>query len=456
MRIAQQTTKIDMILRIKNQKSHMALPPGSLGLPVVGDTLNFLQDSQFAKKRHQQYGPIFKTSIFGQPTVFVRGQEASLFVLTNDNQYFVASFPASTKALLGPLSLTLQTGADHQNRRKLLFQAFGPRALVGYIGAMENITQRYLEKWEKMETMTWYPELRNYTFDVAGKLLVGIDNGSETALGHYFESWCKGLFTMYLDLPWTKFGKAKKSRKLLLAELEKIIRERQQGTPSDKDALSVLISGCDEEGNSLSLEELKDQVLLLLFAGHETLTSAIASFCLLLAQNPDVMAKVRAEQQQFPTTEPLTLEQLKQMTYLEQVLREVLRLIPPVRSIFRKVINACEFGGYEIPKGWTVACGINQTHQDSQLYPDPDRFDPDRFSPERSPKPFSYVPFGGGLRDCLGKEFARLEMKLFAAKIVREFEWELLPDQDLDLIAVPAQRPRDGLRVKFRRTTMNR
>ncbi len=103
----------------------MALPPGSLGLPLIGDTLNFLQDSQFAKKRHQQYGPIFKTSIFGQPTVFMSGQEASLFVLTNDNQYFVMSFPASTKALLGPLSLPLQTGANHQNRRKLLYQAFG-------------------------------------------------------------------------------------------------------------------------------------------------------------------------------------------------------------------------------------------------------------------------------------------------------------------------------------------
>jgi len=434
----------------------MALPPGSLGLPLIGDTLNFLQDSDFAKKRHQQYGPIFKTSLFGQPTVFVRGQEASLFVLTNDNKYFVMNLPASTKALLGSLALSVQTGADHQNRRKLLYQAFAPRALAGYIGAMENITQRYLEKWEKMETMTWYPELRSYTFDVAGKLLVGIDNGSETALGHNFENWCRGLFSISLDLPWTQFGKAKKSRKLLLAELEKIIRDRQQGTPSDKDALSLLISGRDEEGNSLSLEELKDQVLLLLFAGHETLTSAISSFCLLLAQNPDVMASLRAEQQQFPASEPLTLEQLKQMTYLEQVLREVLRLIPPVRGIFRKVINACEFGGYEIPKGWTVACGINQTHQDSQLYPEPERFDPDRFSPERVPKPFSYVPFGGGLRDCLGKEFARLEMKLFAAKIVREFEWELLPDQDLNLIAIPAQRPRDGLRVKFRRTTMNR
>ena len=434
----------------------MVLPPGSLGLPLIGHTLNFLQDSQFAKKRHQQYGPIFKSSIFGQPTVFMRGQEANLFVLSNDNQYFVVAWPASTRALLGPFSLALQTGANHQNLRKLLYQAFGPRALAGYIGAMENITQRYLEKWAKMEILTWYPELRKYTFDVAGKMLVGLENGSETALGHNFETLAEGLFSIPWDLPFTRFGKAKKGRELLLAELEKIIRDRQQGTPSGNDALSLLISSRNEEGNSLSLEELKDQVLLLLFAGHETLTSAITSFCLLLAQNPDVMAKVRAEQQQFPATEPLTLEQLKQMTYLEQVLREVLRFIPPVRGIFRTVTNACEFGGYEIPKGWNVVSGINQTHQDSQLYPEPERFDPDRFSSERSPKPFSYVPFGGGLRECLGKEFARLEMKLFAAKIVREFEWELLPDQELNLISLTAKHPGDGLRVKFRRTTINK
>ncbi|MCC3447718.1 MAG: cytochrome P450 [Microcoleus sp. PH2017_39_LGB_O_B] len=431
----------------------MALPPGTFSLPLIGDTLNFLQDSQFAKKRHQQYGPIFKTSIFGQPTVFVSGSEANLFVLSHENQYFVMSWPPSMKALLGPLSLALQTGSEHQNRRKLLYQAFQPRALAGYIGGMEDITGRYLERWTQMSEFAWYPELRNYTFDVASKLLVGIDAGSETALGHYFETWCEGLFSIALDVPWTKFGKAKKCRKLLLSELEKIIRDRQQDMGEGNDALSLLISARDDDGNNLSLEELKDQVLLLLFAGHETLTSAIASFCLLLAQNPDVMAKVRAEQQQFSATEPLDLEQLKQMTYLEQVMREVLRLVPPVAGGFRQVIQACEFGGYEIPQGWSVLYEINQTHQDSSVYPEPDRFDPDRFSLERSTnaKPFSYVPFGGGLRECLGKEFARLEMKLFAARMVRECEWDLLPDQDLNLIRVPTPHPRDGLRVKLRR-----
>ncbi|NJR24472.1 MAG: cytochrome P450 [Richelia sp. CSU_2_1] len=430
----------------------MELPPGSLGLPLIGDTLNFLQDAQFAKKRHQQYGPIFKTSILGQPTVFVSGSDANLFVLSNENQYFVVSWPPSTKALLGQLSLALQTGGEHQKRRKLLYQAFQPRALSGYIGAMANITDGYLQRWTQMQQFAWYPELRNYTFDVAGKLLVGIDSGSETALGKYFETWCEGLFSIPLDLPWTKFGKAKKCRDLLLAELENIIRDRQQGTAKDSDALGLLIAARDDEGNSLSLEELKDQVLLLLFAGHETLTSAIASFCLLLAQNPDVMAKARAEQQQFSPSQPYTLEQLKQMTYLEQILREVLRLVPPVGGGFRQVINDCEFGGYLIPKGWNVLYEINQTHQDLAVYPEPDRFDPDRFSQEQSAnaKPFSYVPFGGGLRECLGKEFARLEMKLFAAKLLRECDWELVPGQDLNLIRVPTPHPRDGLRVRFR------
>ncbi|MEZ2278737.1 MAG: cytochrome P450 [Microcoleus sp.] len=115
------------------------------------------------------------------------------------------------------------------------------------------------------------------------------------------------------------------------------------------------------------------------------------------------------------------------------------------------VINACEFGGYEIPKGWSVLYEINQTHQDATVYPEPDRFNPDRFNSERSAKPFTYVPFGGGLRECLGKEFARLEMKLFAARMIRECDWELLPDQDLNLIRVPTPHPRDGLRVKFQR-----
>ncbi|HEY9673109.1 MAG TPA: cytochrome P450 [Waterburya sp.] len=437
-----------------SRKRSLPLPPGSFGLPLIGETISFLRDSNFAKKRHKQYGAIFKTHIFGRPTIMIGEAEANRFVLTNENQYFVVTWPASTKALLGPASLSLQTGGEHMKRRKLLSQAFQPRALAGYATTMESITQRYLEKWERQGTLTWYPELRSYTFDIACKLLVGTDSASDSHFGELFEEWCNGLFTVSLPLPWTQFGRALRCRQQLLVKIEEIVRQRQQQSESGEDALGLLLQARDEEGNSLSLEELKDQVLLLLFAGHETLTSALASMCLSLAQHPEVLATVRTEQQQFAGEEPLTLEQLKQMSYLEQVLKEVLRVIPPVGGGFREVIQDCEFNGYTIPKGWFALYQIGNTHQDSSVYTNPDRFDPDRFNLERAedkPKPFSYVPFGGGVRECLGKEFAKLEMKIFAALLARDYQWELLPDQNLDMVMTPTPHPRDGLRVNFRR-----
>jgi retinoid hydroxylase len=430
----------------------LPVPPGSLGLPFIGETLQFLRDPNFARKRHQQYGAVFKTRILGKPTIFTMGAEANRFVLSNENKYFRVSWPPSTTALLGPLSLSLQTGGHHQQRRKLLAQAFQPRALSGYIGAIETLSQQYFSRWEQLGTLTWYPELRNYTLDIACKLFLDLNHGSQSPLGHFFETWCAGLFSIPLRLPGTPFARAMTSRSQLLSTLEAIVRERQT-QPGEDDALGLLIQARDENGQGLSIEELKDQVLLLLFAGHETLTSALSSFCLLMAQHPEILAKVRAEQQQFSASEPITLEQLKQMTYLDRVLREVLRLIPPVGGGFREVVESCEFQGYRLPQGWIVSYGINNTHLDATVYPQPDRFNPDRFDTQQGDdrgQVFGYVPFGGGLRECLGKEFARLEMKLFAARLVRGYEWELLP-QNLEMIVVPTPHPRDGLQVKFRR-----
>jgi len=436
-------------------ETRLPLPPGNYGMPWIGETFSFLNDSDFAQQRFQRYGDIFKTRLFGQPTIFIKGTEANRFILTKENQNFVINWPASTRLLLGQNSLALQMGELHQKRRKLLAQAFMPRALSGYIAAMESITQRYLERWQAQGQLTWYPELRNYTLDVACKLLIGVENGSQTSLGHQFETWCKGLFSVPLPLPWTQFGRAMQSRDRLLQGIEQIVRQRQQSANPGEDTLGLLVQAQDENGNSLSAEELKEQVQLLLFAGHETLTSAIASFCLLMAKHPDILSKLRQEQQQFPADQPLSLEQLKQMTYLEQVLKEVLRLVPPVGGGFRTVINPCEFSGYQIPQGWSVLYQIGSTHKDAELYPQPDRFDPDRFSADRlqtqtlDQQKFGYLPFGSGIRECLGKEFARLEMKIFAAHLARSYTWELLPNQNLEMVTIPTPHPRDGLKVQF-------
>jgi cytochrome P450 len=441
----------------RTEKS-LPLPPGSFGLPVIGETISFLRDRDFAQKRHERYGAIFKTHLFGRPTVMMLGAEANRFLFTNENQYFSVTWPYSTKVLLGPGSLAMQTREIHQKRRKLLSQVFQPRALAGYISTMESIIQSYFHKWQQMGTLTWYPELRKYTFDVACKLFIGTDATADSHFGELFEEYCQGLFSIPVRLPWTQFGRALRAREQLLAKIEEVVRQRQQQPSSLDDSLGLLLQARDEDGNSLSLEELKDQVLTLLFAGHETLTSAIASLCLLLAQHPDILATARAEQQQLGFHEPLTLEHLKQMNYLELVIKEALRLIPPVGGGFREVIKECELNQYFIPKGWSALYQVNRTHRDVNIYTKVHNFDPLRFAQERAEdktKAFSYIPFGGGMRECVGKEFAKLEMKLFAALLIREYEWELVPEQNLDMIMVPTPHPRDGLQVKFRNAVSN-
>jgi cytochrome P450 len=441
-------------MNITQTKPSLPLPPGKFGLPIIGETIGFLRDADFIEKRVKKYGSLFKTSIFGRPTIVLVGAEANRFILTND-KYFAIAWPQSTKILLGPLSLSVQEGSQHQSRRKLLSYAFQPKALAGYLPSMERITLEYLQKWEKLGKLTWYPQLRDYTFDVASSLLVGEDSSSETNISQLFKDWCDGLFTIPIPLPWTKFGRALYCRKEILDHIEKIVLRRQAEQNPGQDALGLLLQAGDDEGNGLSLAELKDQVLLLLFAGHETVTSALGTLCLSLAQHPEVLVKARTEVLQVAPDGCLTPENLRQMNYLEMVLKEVLRLVPPVGGGFRKVVKTCEFNGYSIPEGWAALYQIAHTHEDSSIYTNPEQFDPERFSPERAEdkqKPFGYLPFGGGMRECLGKAFAQLVMKVFAAHLVRDYTWELLPNQSLELIRVPTPHPKDGLQVNFRRS----
>ncbi|MBF2009193.1 MAG: cytochrome P450 [Chlorogloeopsis fritschii C42_A2020_084] len=437
-------------------QSTLPLPPGRLGLPAIGESISYLHDpAGFIAKRQQQHGNIFKTHLFARPTIVLIGADAARFLFSNDGQKLEMTNTPNFEILLGAKSIGVQTGATHQILRRQLFQAFQPRALENYAIAMEAVTRRYLQKWEQMGTLTWYEELKKYTLDIACRLFVGVSTAADESLEKVYEAWSEGLLTIPIRFPGSKFDRAVRAREELLARFDYLIEQRQQHPSSEKDVLSILLVAKDEAGNSLSRAAIKDNILGMLIAGHETLTSALTSLCLLLAQHPKVLEAVRTEQAQLGFPTQLTQETLKQMIYLEQVLKEVLRIAPPVvRSGSRKVLESCEFGGYLIPQGWDVYYQIPETHQDSQIYTHPEQFDPDRFSPERTQdkqKLFSHIPFGGGIRECLGKEFARLEMKLFAALLVRDYKWELVPGQNLERVVLPFSRPRDGLKVKFSR-----
>lgn len=439
-----------------NYSTRLRLPPGRSGVPVFGESIQYLRDPEgFIAKRQQQYGNVFKTNLFGRPTIALIGAEAVQFLFANDGRKLEMTNTPNFEILLGKKSIGVQIGTAHQVLRRQLFQAFQPRALENYAVTMAEMTHDYLEQWEQLGTLTWYRELKQYTLDIACRLLVGVSTNVDSELAAVYETWSRGLLTIPVRFPGSPFDRAVQAREKLLAQFDQLIEQRQKELINQQDVLSILLTAKDEQGQALSRDEVKDNILGMLIAGHETLTSALTSLCQLLAQHPAVLEALRAEQSRLGNPTILSQDTLKQMTYLEQVLKEVLRLLPPVvRSGSRRVLEACEFGGYVIPEGWDLYYQIPETHQDSQIYENPERFDPDRFSPERAEDKqqlFSHIPFGGGIRECLGKEFARLEMKIFAALLVRDYYWKLLPGQDLERTVLPFSRPRDELKVKFGR-----
>ncbi|MEH2452860.1 cytochrome P450 [Nostoc sp.] len=429
------------------------IPPGSFGIPILGETLSFIFDRDFAKKRYRQYGTIFKTHLLGRPTVVMAGPEALEFVLSSQMENFSwrEGWPDNFKTLLGE-SLFLQDGEEHRRNRRLMMPALHGPALANYVSTMEDITRGYLQKWEKKQEFTWLQEFKQLTFDIASQLLLGTRPGPECVrFSQLFAVMTNGLFAINpLPLPFTTFGKAIAARNQILEHLTQVVRERQQNPT--KDALSLLVQAQDEEGNRMSEKELIAQALLLLFAGHETTTSMLTWLCVELARHPEVLEKARVEQLQLASKGDLDLEQLGKMPYLEQVLWEVERLHQPVASGFRGVIKDFEFKGYHVPAGWQLLYSIVITHSLKEISLEPERFDPDRFSPQRQEHkkyPFSLVGFGGGPRICIGIAFAKMEMKIVAAHLLRSYHWEILPNQSLETVRVPTNRPKDGLRVRF-------
>jgi retinoid hydroxylase len=425
--------------------AELPLPPGSMGLPLVGETLQLLFDPNFAEKRFKRYGLMFKTRILGRPAVFLAGPEAVEFILSShmDNFTWREGWPKSFKTLLGR-SLFVQEGEEHRRNRRLIMPAFHGPALVRYFATMEQITQGYLETWVQKRELVWYNEFKQLTFEIASQIFLGSSPGPETVrLSQLFTTLTSGLFGLGVK-------RAIAARQQILQHLTQVIQQRQQN-PTD-DALSLLIQAEDEEGNRLSLEEICDQALLLLFAGHETTTAMLTWACLELARHPDLLNQARAEQINLNHQGALSLEQISQMPYLDQVISELERFHPPVAGGFRGVVKPFDFNGYHIPAGWLAQYSILQTHRLATVYTDPDLFDPDRFSPERQElklKPFSLIGFGGGSRICIGLAFAKLEMKLILAHLLRGYQWQLVPNQNLEPVLIPTRRPKDGLRVRF-------
>ncbi|MDJ0716042.1 MAG: cytochrome P450 [Prochloraceae cyanobacterium] len=289
------------------------------------------------------------------------------------------------------------------------------------------------------------------TFDISSNLLIGSSPGEiNDRLFQWFLEVSKGLFAFPLPWRWTPFGKALEAREKILAYIETAMAERELSPKED--VLTLLMQVKDDRAQGLTASEIKSQTLALLLGSIANTASMLTCTCMALAQNPDILTKARIEQQEIGIEEPLRLEHLKHMTYLEQILKEVERRYPPVGAGFRRVVKPFVFQDYYVPQDWNMMYSIIGTHNDSRIYPEPKRFDPERFSPENIGNKltdFNLIGFGGGNRNCIGIAFAKTLIKVFASYLIRHYNWELLPKQDLTLNPIPVLCPRSGLKVKL-------
>lgn len=433
--------------------SHLPLPPGFMGLPFIGMPPMILS-KKYLQRQYKKHGSVFKTRVLGRNVAVFVGAEANRFVLQTGMKNFIwrDGWPPTFVELLGE-SLFVQDGEEHRKKRRLVMPAFHREALHNYLATMESITLRYIQKLENLTEFKFLEQNKQFTFEIASTLLMGSAPGSETErLSKLFVTLTEGFLTIPLNQSWTPYGKALRARQEIMDFIDDAIEHRRENPTND--ALGLLIQTQDEDGNALTNEELQAQTLLLLFAGHETSASMLTSLAMMLPQHPDVWQKLREEQASLDIGDSLTMQNIKDMTYLDQVLRETERMFPPVPAGFRAVVNEFEFKGYRVPEGWTALYMITGgSHYDPDIYTDPEKFDPDRFSPERNEAnvPFSMVGFGGGSRVCVGFAFAQLEMKVLMSYLLRNYTWELVKRQNLRTMYFPTLMPMGGMKVRFHR-----
>ncbi|HCI81382.1 MAG TPA: hypothetical protein DHW02_17015, partial [Ktedonobacter sp.] len=382
-----------------------------------------------------QHGPIFRTTRFGDEITYLVGPEANRFVLVSNRQKF--SHHEGWGRLFNVIDmfgdgLLTMDGKEHDQHRRMMNPAFAVGYMSHYIPLMNRIIRERTAKWVAQDTVDIYDEARKITFDVAAEALAGLTDQEER--DHFrklYYSLLNGPGNINTEEEYYRWlrGIQPEVMNLLLPKIE----ERRKH-PTD-DLFSMLVHAHDDQGQTMSVEQLIAHFNILMVAGHETSTSLSSWLLYLLTQHPDYTKRILDEQKALlHENEEPTLETIKQMKVLENALSEAERMYPPVANGPRGVVEDFEFNGYHVPAGSYVLYSIAASHLLPSVFANPTTFDPDRFAPpreEHKKTPYSLVGFGGGPRICIGINFAQIEIKALATHVLRHYRLEVLPNQHI-------------------------
>jgi cytochrome P450 len=432
--------------------------PGPPGLPFVGVLPQFRRNAaKFLERMARQYGDLVQLQV-GPQTIFLVNHPDWIkdILVTHQFKFKKSRMLERAKVLLGEGLLTSE-GEHHKRQRRLVQPAFHRERLTGYASVMAECTSQARTRWHAGETLDVATEMMRLTLSIVTRTLFSTDIAGEAdeigeALTQVFELFGMVLlpFSEYLEkLPLPSVRRFQKARERLDQTIYRLIRERRALGEDKGDLLSMLLAAQDEEGGGgMTDQQVRDEALTLFLAGHETTANALTWTWYLLSQNSEAETKFHVEIDRVLQGRLAGFEDVAQLKYTESVFAEALRLYPPAWGVGRRALEDYTVAGHTIPAQCVLLMSPYAVQRDARWFPEPLAFRPERWMGEATDRPkFSYFPFGGGSRVCIGERFAWSEGVLLLATIGQWWRLKLAHGHRVETKPVITLRTKYGMRM---------
>ena len=410
---------------------------------------------RFYPRLAREYGDLVRFRLGPQEVLLLNDPELIRDVLvTHDRRFSKGPGLRVARRLLGHGLLTSE-GSFHRRQRRLAQPAFHRQRVASYARVMVDYAQEWQERWTDGAALDLADEMRGLTLRIAAKTLFDTEVAAE--IGEISDAldrslslyrWAMMPFAKRLERVFPFMARRfDETRARLDATVYRMIAERRASGEDRGDLLSMLLLAEDEDGGRMTDEQLRDEAMTLLLAGHETTANALAWTWYLLATHPEVEARLQEEVDAVLAGRLPGADDVAQLPYTRMVVAESMRCFPPAWVVARQAVEECPLERVTIPRGTLVLMSEWVTHHDPRHYPDPDRFDPERWTPEASaarPR-FAYYPFGGGSRLCIGEQFAWMELILVVATLASRWSFRLAPGAKIVPQPLLTLRPKHGV-----------
>ena len=433
------------------------------GLPLLGHMLPFAKNPfYFMKRVSDQVGEIAQFKIFNQRMVLLTGDEAStLFYRSSDEQLDQSAAYKLMTPIFGE-GIIFDAPNERKNQQlKMLMPSLRMEAMRHHSDKIVQEVEDMIQKWGDSGEVDLVAEMKQLTINTASHCLLGREFRYEltdefASIYHDLEKGVNALAYSFPNLPIPAFRKRDKARERLHHLVGEIVKKREAQSEKPTDMFQMLIDARYDDGTRLSTNEITGMLVGAIFAGHHTSSGTAAWVLLELLKHPHHLRATRKELDDLLGAEgAVTFQSLREVPQLENVLKEVLRLHPPLIVLMRQVAEPLAFKNYRINVGDMVWAAPPVTHRMSHLFPNPEVFDPDRYQPDRAEDKnlMAYQPFGGGKHKCSGNAFAMFQIKAIFSVLLRKYEFELVdpPETYVDDYGEMIVQPKTPCRVRYRK-----